>query len=76
MFQTMGNDHNLTAFEFPPSCICLICCHVQFESSCVDLTKVRWTPSDLWMPEQSMQMKMPYVTEAQVGFLAPQSKQT
>jgi hypothetical protein len=28
------------------------------------------------MPEQSMQMKMPYVTLDQVGFLAWQSKHT
>ena len=31
-------------------------------------------PSERWMPEQSMQMKMPYVTEDHVGFLQPQSK--
>ena len=65
---------NETAFEFPPHCIWRICCHVQLWSSCVERTKVRWTPSERWMPEQSMQMKMPYVTEAHVGFLHPQSK--
>ena len=65
---------NETAFEFPPHCIWRICCHVQLWSSCVERTKVRCTPSERWMPEQSMQMKMPYVTEAHVGFLHPQSK--
>ena len=39
------------------------------------LTNVRCTPSDLCMPEQSRHMKMPYVVDAHVGFLALQSKQ-
>jgi hypothetical protein len=32
------------------------------------------TPRLRWTAEQSRQRKMPYVTEAQVGFLALQSK--
>ena len=40
------------------------------------LTKVRCTPSDLCTPAHARQMKTPYGTDAQVGFLAGQSKQT
>ena len=70
----LENQCYLTAFSFPPSCICLSCCQVQFESNCVDRTKVRWTPIPLCIPLQSIQMKMPYVTLDQVGFLDRQSK--
>lgn len=38
------------------------------------LTKLMWTPRLRWAAEQSMQRKIPYVTEAHVGFLALQSK--
>lgn len=65
-----------TALLFPPSCICLNCIHVQLVSSWVERTKVKWTPKPLWTAEQSMHIKTPYVTLAQVGFLALQSKQT
>ena len=33
-----------------------------------------WTPRLRWMAEQSMQRKIPYVTDAHVGFFALQSK--
>lgn len=38
--------------------------------------KLRWTPRDLWVPEQSIHKNTPYVMLAQLGFLAAQSKQT
>ena len=37
--------------------------------------KLRWTPRERCTPEQSMHRKTPYVMLAQLGFLAPQSKQ-
>lgn len=37
--------------------------------------KLRWTPRERCTPEQSMHKKTPYVMLAQLGFLAPQSKQ-
>ena len=37
-------------------------------------TKEMCVPSLRWLPEQSRQMKMPYVAEAQVGLRAWQSK--
>jgi hypothetical protein len=37
-------------------------------------TKERWVPRLRCVAEQSMQMKMPSGMEAQVGFLASQSK--
>lgn len=40
-----------------------------------DLTKLMCVPIRRCCPEQSKQIKMPYVTEAHVAFLAPQSKQ-
>lgn len=40
------------------------------------LMKVRWTPNDLWVPEQSIHRNTPYVMLAQLGFLAEQSKHT
>lgn len=64
----------LTAFWFPPTCIALSCSHVQLVSSWVDLINVIWTPSPLCVAEQSIHRKTPYVTLAQVGFMAPQSK--
>lgn len=39
------------------------------------LMKLRWTPRERCTPEQSMHKKTPYVMLAQLGFLAPQSKQ-
>lgn len=36
--------------------------------------KLKWTPSERWVPEQSIQRKTPYVMLAQLGFFAPQSK--
>ncbi len=39
------------------------------------LTKVKWTPRPRWTAAQSMQIKIPYVMEAHVGFFASQSKQ-
>ena len=39
-------------------------------------TKLMCTPKDRWMPAQFRQMKTPYGTEAQVGFLLGQSKHT
>ena len=39
------------------------------------LIKLRWTPRERCTPEQSMHKKTPYVMLAQLGFLAPQSKQ-
>lgn len=68
------NMSHLTAFALPPNCIPRSWTQVQFTSNWVDLTKERWTPSDRWTAEQSMQMKTPYVTLDQVGALAPQSK--
>lgn len=40
-----------------------------------NLMKLRWTPRERCTPEQSMHKKTPYVMLAQLGFLAPQSKQ-
>lgn len=40
------------------------------------LTKLRCTPRLLWTPAQVRQIKTPYGTDDQVGFLAGQSKQT
>lgn len=37
--------------------------------------KLRWTPRERCTPEQSMHKNTPYVMLAQLGFLAPQSKQ-
>ena len=65
----------LTACAFPPTCMVLSCCHVQ-ESSWVDRTNERCTPSERCTAEQSMQRNTPYVTDDQVGFLALQSKQS
>lgn len=48
-------------------CVCNVCPPPH-------LTKLRWTPSERCTAEQSIQMNIPYVTEAQVGFLAAQSK--
>lgn len=58
------------------TCIWRSCVQFQFVSKLVDLTNVKCTPNDRWTAEQSMQMKTPYVTEAHVGFLELQSKQT
>lgn len=66
----------LTAFALPPSCICRSWSQVQFVSSWVERTNVTWTPKLLWTAEQSIHMNTPYVTLAQVGFLALQSKHT
>lgn len=38
--------------------------------------KLKCTPSDRWVPEQSIHRKTPYVMLAQLGFFAPQSKHT
>lgn len=45
-------------------------------ATCAHLTKLRCTPRLRWMPAQERQMKTPYGTDAQVGFLLGQSKQT
>lgn len=66
----------LTAFAFPPSCICRSWSQVQFVSSWVERTNVTWTPKLLWTAEQSIHMNTPYVTLAHVGFFALQSKHT
>lgn len=66
----------LTALLFPPNCICLNCCHVQFVSNWVDLTKLTCTPKLRCTAEQSIHIKIPYVTLDHVGFLALQSKHT
>ena len=65
-----------TAFALPPSCIWRNWSHVQLVSSCVDRTNVTCTPRLLCTAEQSIQINTPYVTLAQVGFLALQSKHT
>lgn len=38
--------------------------------------KLKCTPSDRCVPEQSIQRKTPYVMLAQLGFFDPQSKHT
>lgn len=38
--------------------------------------KLRCTPSERWIPEQSMHRNTPYEMLAQLGFLAAQSKHT
>lgn len=49
----------LTAFAFPPICICLNCSQFQFVSKLVERTNVKCTPKLLCTAEQSMQMNTP-----------------
>lgn len=59
----------------PPNCIWRSCSQVQFVSRLVLRTKVRCTPRFRCTAEQSMHIKMPYVTDDQVGAFVAQSKQ-
>lgn len=45
-------------------------------ASSTNLMKLRCTPSERWIPEQSMHRNTPYEMLAQLGFLAAQSKHT
>lgn len=51
-------------------------CSCVHTSRVVDLTNVTCVPSERWIPAQPRQMKTPKGVDAQVGFLAGQSKQT
>ena len=51
-------------------------CDTVHESKFTDRTNEMWVPRLRWIPEQSMQMKMPSLLDAQRGCLEGQSAQT
>lgn len=70
----LSNNFPFTALALPPICMARSCSHVQLVSNCVERIKVKCTPSERCIAEQSMHKNTPYVTDAHVGFCWLQSK--